>query len=251
MCRHLAYWGPALPIAELIVATPHSLLRQCTAAREQSSGTDNPDGWGFGFYDHEGGRPLRFRSAVPMPEDPQGLAELAGVRSGRFVAHVRHKSPGSPTEVAGNAPFVEGPWMFAHNGFVADYLDGVGEALRKTLSPTRRDRLRGHADSEVLFGLVLDRIDAGADPLEAMDDIIEPLSGPSRDRGRFNLLLTDGNQLLASRWGNSLHLRTDDGPAGRSVTVASEPFDDHPGWDAVPDHTLVRIDAGGVELIAH
>ncbi len=251
MCRLLAYWGPAVPIAELIVDPPHSLLRQCTAARLQSSGTDNPDGWGFGYYTADSRSPVRYRASVPMPVDATGLAGLDGIRADRFVAHVRHKSPGSPTEVAGNAPFVEGPWLFAHNGFVADYLEGVGETLRQMLSPARRERLHGHADSELLFGLILDGIDAGAKPVEAMHDLIEPLSGPGRDRGRFNFLLTDGDQLVASRWGNSLHLRTDHGPAGSSVIVASEPFDDRPGWDAVPDHTLMRIDAGGVELIAH
>jgi len=251
MCRHLAYWGPAVSLAELIVDTPHSLVEQCTAARHQSSGCENPDGWGFGFYDAESPTPRRYRTSVAMPGDVAGLGQLAGACSGRFLAHIRHKSPGAPIEVEGNAPFVEGRWMFAHNGFVADWFEEVGASTLEALSPARRGRLSGHADSEALFGLVMDRIDAGVEPAAAMVDVIEPLSGPNRDRGRFNFLLTDGNQLLASRWGNSLYLRVDETDGARAAIVASEPFDDAPGWDVVPDHTLLRIDADGVELLAH
>jgi glutamine amidotransferase len=251
MCRHLAYWGPPVAVADLIVGSPHSLFDQCTDARQQASGNENPDGWGLGWYVEGQPQPYRYRTATPMPLDPDGVAAIDGLEVGRFVAHIRHKSPGSPTDAAGNAPFIEGPWLFAHNGFVADYFAGEAEAMRATLSSARRERLPGKADSELLFGLVLDRIDGGADPIDAMAEVIESHSGPGRDRGRFNLLLTDGEQLLASRWGNSLHLRIDEAPGRRSVVVASEPFDNRPGWDAVPDHTMLRIDAAGVELIPH
>jgi glutamine amidotransferase len=248
VCRHLAYWGPAVSVADLLVRTPHSLVDQCTAAREQTSGPANPDGWGLGWYVGDQPDPFRYRTATPMPADREGLEAIEGLEAGRFLAHVRHKSPGAATETVGNAPFVEGPWLFAHNGFVADYRDGVGPALRDALSPARHERLEGDADSEVLFGLILDRLDAGATPVEAVVGVIEPLTGPDRDRGRFNVLLTDGTVLVASRWGNSLHLRTDETIEGTAVVVASEPFDDRPGWTTVPDHSLVQVDASGVVL---
>ncbi len=130
MCRLLAYWGPPVPVAELLVDPAHSLLVQCTASRLQTSGTVNPDGWGIAWYPELPDAatideaPMRYRSAESMPDDANGLAELATLQAGRFVAHVRHKSPGSPTEVAGSAPFVRGQLAFAHNGFVAGYRRG-------------------------------------------------------------------------------------------------------------------------------
>ena len=108
MCRLLARWGVPVPVAALLVRAPHSLLHQCTASREQSSGCTNPDGWGLGWYVDDQPDPFRYRSALPMPEDHEGLEAIDGLEAGRFVAHVRHKSPGSPTEVAGSAPFVSG-----------------------------------------------------------------------------------------------------------------------------------------------
>ena len=242
MCRLLAHWGPPVAVADSVAYAPHSLLRQCTEAREQSSGCENPDGWGLGWYVDGQPDPFRYRSATPMPDDHDGVDAIGGLQAGRFMAHVRHKSPGSPTEVASNAPFVSGRWLFAHNGFVEGYRDGRRDELFALLSPARQASLDGDADSELLFGLILDRMDRGARPADALGDVLVPLAGQG---GRYNVLLTDGDQLLATRFANSLHLRADPGGA---VEVASEPYDDGAGWTTVPDHSLVHIDATGVEL---
>jgi glutamine amidotransferase len=244
MCRLLAYWGRPLPVADLIVHSPHSLLRQCTDAREQSSGCTNPDGWGIGWYVDGQDDPYRYRSATPMPDDQVGLDAIEGLEAGRFVAHVRLKSPGSPIEVAGNAPFVSGRWLFAHNGFVEGYREGRRDELFAQLSPARQEALEGDADSEVLFGLVLDRIDAGAEPGAALTDALGPLVAQG---GRYTVLLTDGDKLYATCLANSLHLRTR--TDGGGTEVVSEPYDDRPGWVPVADRSLLRIDAAGVELI--
>jgi glutamine amidotransferase len=59
-----------------------------------------------------------------------------------------------------------------------------------------------------------------------------------RDPGaRLNLLLTDGKQLLATTWGDTLCTRQTDG----GVLIASEPFDDDPEWTDVPDRCLVHV----------
>ena len=134
--------------------------------------------------------------------------------------------------------------MFAHNGFVEGYRTGVREQLHAGLSPRRARGLQGDADSEVLFALVLDRLDEGDSPGEALIEVITTLAPTG---GKYNFVLTDGRQLIASRWGNSLHLRRDH-PAPGSVIVASEPYDDGPGWQAVPDHSLVHVDASGVAV---
>jgi len=263
MCRLLAYWGAPVPATDLVVDPPHSLLVQVRQARLQTSGHENPDGWGFAWYeprpaDHpHAAVPVRYRSAEPMPDDDAGLEQLRGVTAGRLVAHVRHKSPGSPTEVAGNAPFVHGALAFAHNGFVAGYRAGRREQLRARLSDEVRPWIRGDADSEVLFGLLLDRLRGGQDLSAATAGLVLELADldlpdddprPADARGgKFNLVVTDGVELVATRWGNSLFLRRDH-PAPGSVIIASEPFDDEPDWQEVADRTLVRVVDGAVRL---
>ena len=248
MCRLLAYWGRPVPVADLVVRSPHSLLHQCTDARFQSSGCENPDGWGLGWYVADQPDPYRYRTATPMPLDHDGVAALDGLVSPRFVAHVRHKSPGSPTEVAGNAPFVSGRWLFAHNGFVEGFRDGVRDQLFARLAPHRQEALAGDADSELIFGLILDRLDADDDPAVALAEVLEPLVAIG---GKYNVVLTDGERLLATCLGNSLFLRR-----GSDIEIASEPYDEAPivemgemgegigpdGWMRLSDGTLVVLD---------
>ena len=66
-----------------------------------------------------------------------------------------------------------------------------------------------------------------------------------RDPGaRLNLLLTNGQRVLATRWHDTLSiLRSADG-----TVVASEPYDDDPRWTDVPDHHLVDVTADTVTI---
>jgi glutamine amidotransferase len=236
-----------VPVAASVVHAPHSLLRQCTDAREQASGCTNLDGWGIGWWaddDDPAPYPYRYRSATAMPADHDGLEAIEGLDAGRFVAHTRLKSPGSPTEVTGNAPFVAGRWLFAHNGFVAGYREGVRDELFGRLSPGRQEAIEGDADSEVLFGLVLDAMAAGTDPAHALVEVIGPLA---RRGGRYNVVLTDGRRLLATRWDNSLYRRGDPTDGG-AFELASEPYDGAADWQPVPDRTLVHLEADRLEL---
>ena len=55
--------------------------------------------------------------------------------------------------------------------------------------------------------------------------------------GRLNLVLTDGRRIVATRSGDALSSRRDAG----AVHLASEPFDDDPAWQPVPDHHLIDV----------
>jgi glutamine amidotransferase len=50
--------------------------------------------------------------------------------------------------------------------------------------------------------------------------------------------------MLATTWGDTLSvLRRDDG-----VVLASEPYDDAPDWQEIPDRHLVHVEGTHVEL---
>jgi glutamine amidotransferase len=68
--------------------------------------------------------------------------------------------------------------------------------------------------------------------------------------GRFNFLLTDGHAVAATACGDTLWYRRRGDGAGvsGSVTVASEPTDDEPGWTEVPDRHLMVATAGEVSV---
>jgi glutamine amidotransferase len=59
---------------------------------------------------------------------------------------------------------------------------------------------------------------------------------------RLTTLLTDGRQLYATTVTHSLWSRR----SAAGVLVASEPFDDDPAWQPIPDGQLVVADRSGV-----
>jgi glutamine amidotransferase len=217
------------------------LLWQCTDAREMSWGNDNLDGWGVAWRD-EDGEPRRYRSSLPLTRDAAGIQRLAGIKSDRSVVHVRQKTPGSLTDESNSAPFWDGDaTFFCHNGYVESFRDGVADLLLGRLSPHRRAALEGDTDSEVLFALVLDRIDRGYEPADALRTIAEV---GDEFGGRFNVVLWTASTMIATRWRNSLYLREDDG-----VVITSEPLDDEL-WTPVPERSMVVVDDQGPRLEA-
>ena len=237
MCRFLAYVGPPITLESLLVQPPHSLLRQCWEPRYQTSGVVNADGFGVGWYDPDRRpEPALYRSALPMWSDRSFLSLAGLVASGSVVAAVRSATPPLPTEVSATPPFVDGPWLFAHNGAVAGFRQGAAARLRRQLTERREAGIGGPTDSEVVFALVLDLLDAGATPAEALAAAVRAVQQAAVDGpSRLNLLLSDGTRLAASACGDSLFVRTDPD----ATFVASEPFDDEPGWRQVPDGSVL------------
>ncbi|MGN7142075.1 class II glutamine amidotransferase, partial [Streptomyces pseudogriseolus] len=62
---------------------------------------------------------------------------------------------------------------------------------------------------------------------------------------RLNLLLTDGVTVAATAWGDTLWYLAR--PGGGTV-AASEPYDDDPHWQEVPDRTLLAASRTDVLL---
>ncbi|QLQ36118.1 ergothioneine biosynthesis protein EgtC [Micromonospora robiginosa] len=242
MCRHLAYLGPPVTLRSLLHDPPYGLLRQSWAPRDmRGGGTINADGFGVGWYP-DGGDPVRYRRAQPMWSDTT-LPELAAVTSAPAVlAAVRSATVGMPLHETAAAPFVEGRWLFSHNGVVRGWPDSLvplaaGLPVRDLLT------LEVPTDSAVLWALVRHRLRAGAPPGEAVADTVARVAAAAPG-SRLNLLLTDGTTVAASVAGHALSVRR--GPG--SVLLASEPSDDDPAWQPVPDGRLVLATAAGLDV---
>jgi glutamine amidotransferase len=240
MCRFLAYLGPPVTLQALLLDPPHSLLRQSWAPRRQRNGVVNADGFGAGWYAPDvRPEPARYRTARPMWTD-RSFASLAGVvRSGAVLAAVRSATPPAASEESGVPPFCSGRWLFAHNGAVDGFRHGVAAKLRRLVSDERLDQVEGGADSELLFALVLDSLDAGAALGEALGVVVRLVSELS-PTSRLNMALTDGRRVAATEHGESLFVRR----ADDRVEVASEPYDDDPAWEPVPPRTVVDAAIG-------
>jgi gamma-glutamyl hercynylcysteine S-oxide hydrolase len=253
MCRILGYVGLPIALDRLLYAPPFSIEHQSHAPRHQVPGRINADGWGVAWYDPlvDGGRrPARYRTATPMWADRRfrDIADFIG--SGHVVAAVRNASPGAPIEETGSSPFIAGRYAFTHNGFVTSFRTGLGEDMRRQVNERQARNILGSADSEVLFAMVLDRLDRGASMIDALGELLDDLDDDGVE-GKFNFILSDGATMVATREGNSLFTleRAGSDTADASDAsefhrvVASEPYDDDPDWIEVPDHSFVTVNA--------
>ena len=249
MCRHLAYLGPPRSLASLLFEPSQSLERQSWKPLHQREGAMNADGWGVGWWDTTvRPEPARYRTASPMWTDGSFRSVAHVVQAGAMLAAVRSATPPSPIVDTGNAPFASGPWLFSLNGFVTGFRAGIGEQLRRSLTVERAAGIEGSADTEVLFALVLDQLDAGATPAEALAHVTA--TALALTEGKLNLLLGDGQAITATACGNSLFTLRDSGLAADGVLVASEPLDDDPAWERVPDGSVVLASIDDVEVVA-
>jgi glutamine amidotransferase len=143
------------------------------------------------------------------------------------VAAVRSATVGMPIEASATAPFTDGRWLLSHNGIVDRAVLPLASSAESV------------CDSAVLAATIFAR------GLDALGSTIAEI-GAADPLARLNVLAANGSRLLATAWGDTLFiLRRDDG-----VVVASEPYDDAPDWDEVPDRHLVDVTPAGVTITA-
>jgi gamma-glutamyl hercynylcysteine S-oxide hydrolase len=284
MCRHFAYLGEEISIKSVLFDPPHSLVEQAWAPRWQRHGTMNVDGFGVGWYAGDDPVPARYRRAGPIWSD-DSLPDLARVtRTRAMLCAVRSASVGTDTGASAAAPYAEGSWLFSLNGALVGWSAAAGAATtprRRTAAAVRAERagesitepapsapaspadateavlrlaarlpaadllkLQARCDTALLWGLVLARLRAQQPAVDALAGTVGDIRAAG-GTGRFNLLLTDGNVIAATAAGDSLCYRH--GPDG--VIVASEPFDDAPGWQKVPDNSVVEASRAAVTVL--
>jgi glutamine amidotransferase len=240
MCRHLAYVGRPRALRELLSDPPHSLLRQSWAPRDQKHGTVNADGFGVGWYADGDPVPARYRRDTPMWTDRSFLDVARVVRSAAVLAAVRSATPGMAQGEAAVAPFSSGRYLFSHNGVVAGWPRTISR-LTAGIDEPELMAMEAVSDSALLWLVVHQRLERGERMPEALGNTVRLAA--STAGGRLNLLLTDGRSIAATTWGDTLVWRAD----ADGVVVASEPYDDEPGWVPVPDRSLLVATPDGVD----
>ncbi|MGW6060780.1 ergothioneine biosynthesis protein EgtC [Streptomyces sp. NPDC055189] len=243
MCRQLAFLGPDEPLGKLLVDPAHSLFRQSWAPRQQRYGTVNADGFGVGWYADDDPVPARYRRSGPIWGD-QSFADLARVvRSGALLAAVRDATEAGADGEAAAAPFSAGTWLFSHNGAITGWPRSLASVARG-LPPAELLSMEARCDSALVWALVLHRLRSGDDEGQALADTVVEVAAAAPG-SRLNLLLTNGETITATAWGDTLWYLAE---PGRRTVVASEPYDDDPHWRQVPDRTLLAASRTDVLL---
>ena len=264
MCRWLAYFGNPIRLESLLYEADNSLVEQSRHDR-LAGGHPNADGFGVGWYG-DLDEPGLYRSVSPAWGDTN-LHELARqIESRLFLAHVR-SATGTPIEQTNCHPFRHGRWLFAHNGFIGDYLT-VRRDLLLAVDPDAFTGIRGTTDSELMFHLAV-TFGLEADPIGALERMAGFVEEVGQRHGvaeplQMTVAVSNGERLYAARYAsgpvaNSLFV-SEDARAVRALypdverfralsdearAVVSEPLGDLPGvWKEVPVGTALVVGPG-------
>lgn len=252
-----------------LVHSQNALLLQ---SREDLTGREHSDGWGIVYY--LDGSPVVEKQASAAFTD-LGFSQAAErVYSETVIAHVRLATVGQ-LKPENAHPFAYGIWAFAHNGTVQGFNKLRSQLVSETLPELNATR-RGETDSEHLFLWLLSRLaekgidltagvtdldDAGSIVAENIAELAKRCEQAAPEKEpKLNVVLTDGDSMIVTRWNNSLfrldraglhdcdicgipHVHHEHNTNYRAVVVASEPLSDEP-WQAVPNHSLLTIDRG-------
>jgi gamma-glutamyl hercynylcysteine S-oxide hydrolase len=246
VCRHVGYLGPAMPVAGLVLDAEHSLLHQSWAPADmRGGGTINADGFGVGWF--AGGAPVVYRRASPLWTDSALPGLLRPVLATGVLAAVRSATIGMPIVETASAPFTDGQWLFSHNGVVRGWPTSVA-SMAARLPVLDLMTLDAPTDAALLWALVRARLREGQAPADAVAETVVQVAAAAPD-SRLNLMLTDGQTLIATAWTHSLSTLITD----QSVLVASEPTDTDPRWQPVADRHIVvaGLKSGQPSLAVH
>ncbi|GAA4383328.1 ergothioneine biosynthesis protein EgtC [Tsukamurella soli] len=245
MCRHLAYVGPAVPVAHPVTGGEHSLRTQAWAPRDmRGGGTINADGFGVAWWPDPGGArggespgasstAVRYRNPAPIWTDPAVDEVLPLLTARAVLAAVRSATVGTPVAREACAPFTHGRFAFSHNGVVPDWAE--------LLTPAAAD-LEALTDSAALWARLLAAL-PGSDPADALATLVRDVT-EQRPGARITTLLCDGESAWGTTYYHSLWFRD----TGDSAWLASEPVDDTDDWHQIPDHSIVVARPGRVTV---
>ncbi|MER3434821.1 MAG: ergothioneine biosynthesis protein EgtC [Leptolyngbya sp. ERB_1_1] len=249
MCRLLGYLGQPVLLDRLISQSDHSLVVQSYQPKEMTAGLLNADGFGVGWYHAtRETEPFIYRSTLPIWNDVNLQSLNRYVESGCVLASVRSATAGLATDLSNCQPFQYASILGLHNGFIQDFRKTLYRPLRDRLGDVAYQLIQGLTDSEHIFATAIDQLETSANLTEALHRTLKlliELGEKHQVSLSANLILSDGNQLVASRYAQgvptpTLYYLENDPAFPQSILVASEPLFEG-NWKALPDHCLLTV----------
>ncbi|EFN55103.1 hypothetical protein CHLNCDRAFT_24322, partial [Chlorella variabilis] len=235
----MAYIGPPITVADVVVRPSRSIIKQSYDARERRNdsslpfhlgyGNLNGDGFGIGWFppdsacataDHT---PCVFTSITPAWNNDNLNRLATKLESGVIFAHVRAAYPGMPVSEANCHPFQWGRYIFMHNGVVAGFMQ-IRRRLLAELGDAVYNAVQSfHSDSAVRLGDagghrsgIKSRGTAPHSPSLALSPPLRPACSIQAEAGMapsdvslLNFVVSDGRSLIATRYVSS----ADEAPA--------------------------------------
>lgn len=253
MCRLLGYLGKPIQLDKLLYQPEHSLIVQSYQPKEMTAGLLNADGFGVGWFNaQKDDNPYFYKNILPIWSDIN-LPHLSRyVESNCILGYVRSATPPLAVDLSNCQPFTQGKLLFIHNGFIHHFRKTLYRLIRNQLTDETYQLIYGTTDSEHIFALVINELQTTPDIslATALKNTLLKLTQLAQARHTYfsaNIILSDGQQLVASRYANrqpvpSLYWLEDNDQYLDAAIVASEPL--FAGdWQAFPVNSILEIDA--------
>jgi predicted glutamine amidotransferase len=260
MCRWLAYLGPPIEIANLVLRPKQSLVRQSLSANLGVTPV-NGDGFGLAWWGDRA-EPGVFRDTLPAWNDANLKSLTEQISSRLFFAHVR-ASTGTATSRSNCHPFAYGEWAFMHNGQIGGWAS-IRRAIEARIPDELYSHRQGTTDTEALFLLAIAQgiLEESVDGMARALGIVRGLMQEANIERPFRMsaALSNGKTIAAYRWssdGNSPSLYTacdatisaytcDVEIPENATVILSEPLDDvESDWKAIDDGQVLIASQGG------
>ena len=251
MCRLLGYLGPPIALDYLLYKPEHSLIVQSYQPREMNSGLLNADGFGVGWYHSQRNTdPFTYKNIIPIWNDINLPSLGRYVESGCVLASVRSATPGQAVDLSNCQPFEYQRLLCIHNGRIENFRQRLYRPLRDRLGDVAYQSIKGSTDSEHLFALLINELQANPSvtleqALQTALLTLDELAKSHQVVASANLLVSDGHHLVASRFASgtlapSLYWLRDDPAFPEAVIIASEPLFDG-NWNRFPEQSILSV----------
>ncbi|KAK4697887.1 glutamine amidotransferase, partial [Phenoliferia sp. Uapishka_3] len=303
-------------VARQLLRPMHSIVKQISthwlpdvhvqyAPTDDGSGPNklsNVDGFGVAWYTKSASefdaaatasyiRPCLYKTVRPPLNDLNFRSIAENVSSTCIVAHVRAATGRTPVSELNSHPFVFGRFTFAQNGTVACFFE-IKTSLLGLISAAARRNILGTSDTEHVAALFFTQLDhdgpwtktyqleemkaALKKTVDILRSLVESIGRPRNECSFLNFVVTDGEQMLASRYaypvgteppslyysskaGPTINRKYEDDPDGpllapedqptkrnsdykKHVIIASEPSTYHmEDWTLIPANSLLAV----------
>ncbi|NEO02795.1 MAG: class II glutamine amidotransferase, partial [Moorea sp. SIO3I7] len=156
---------------------------------------------------------------------------------------------GQAASLSNCQPFSDRNFLFTHNGFIENFRPTLYQPIRSHIRDALYQKIEGTTDSEHIFALFLNelaRVDGNWEKaLQGTLNTLFKLAKPYGVKVLANIVISDGNQLIASRCAigstpPSLYWLQNAPHFPNSVIIASEPL--FPGnWNPFPESSMICV----------
>lgn len=258
MCRLLGYLGSPIQLDYLLCKPEHSLVVQSYQPREMTAGVVNADGYGIGWYHaHRDADPFIYKNLLPIWSDINLPQISRYIETGCAIANIRSATTGQTVDLSNCQPFGYKHLLFTHNGFIKNFRQTLYRPIRDCLSDDAYQAINGTTDSEHMFALLINELQAAPDitlekALHATLMTLTQLAQSHQVSFSGNIIVSDGRRVIASRYAQgvsvpSLYWLRDDPTFPNAVIIASEPIFAG-NWNSFPEQSMISV---GEDLDVH